>query len=474
MPTLEIKSSRGPGAALSARAGGTSSLPGSREFSKPTLQREAFTISRQLEYFTEKELRLQIGTDPEVWPLALTKELIDNALDATEAAGIAPIIEVTLDKDGVTVGDNGPGLPEHIIEQSLDYMVRVSDKLHYISPTRGQLGNALKCVWSAPFVRNGKQGQVTVGTGGKRYHIIVALDAISQRLKIEPVVTPCPEVKKGTIVKTWWGDGWQQAGSEDSFGSDCFYNLNITDTAGLLVGYALFNPHATFVLRDKIAGTDKTWRATATTFDKWMPSSPTSPHWYTVEQIEGLIGAYIGVERDGGRARTVREFVSEFSGLSGSQKQKAVTDAAGFTGMSLSAMVNGHGLDRDKTAKLLDTMKRESRAVKAAALGVIGEEHFRRSLRAMGASEESIRYVRKKCDEAPYVIEVGFGVKNTEESRTIITGVNFTPTLATPANEISTALSELRVDRHDPVIVAVHIAKPEARFTGRSKGHLEL
>jgi len=440
------------------------------ETARPTLQREPFILSRELEYFTEKELRLQIGTGPELWPLALTKELIDNALDATEGAGIPPVIEVTLDRDGITVGDNGPGLPENIIEQSLDYMVRVSDKLHYVSPTRGQLGNALKCVWAAPFVKNGKLGQVTVTTRGKQHHITVALDGISQRLKIEPVITPCPEAKTGTFVKTWWGKGWLEAGSED----EGFYNLNIKDSAGLLTGYALFNPHATFILRDKTKGKDRTWPPTARTFNKWLSSSPTSPHWYTVEQIEGLIGAYIGVERDGGRVRTVREFVSEFAGLSGSQKQKAVTDACGLTGTNLSALVNGQGLDHDKIAKLLDTMKRESRAVKAAALGIIGEEHFRHCLTVLGATAESIRYVKRKSDVVPYVIEVGFGVKSTEERRTIITGVNFTPTLETPANEIRTALASIRADSHDPVIVAVHITKPEARFINRGKGHLEL
>ncbi len=297
----------------------------------PQLKRETFIMSRELEYFTEKELRLQIGTGPELWPLALTKELFDNALDVTEGAGIPPVIEVALDQDGITVGDNGPGLPENIIAQSLNYMVRVSDKLHYVSPTRGQLGNALKCVWAAPFVKNGKLGEVTVTTRGKQYHITVALDGISQRLKIEPVITPCPEAKPGTFVKIWWGTGWLEASSE---GID-FYNLNVKDTAGLLAGYALFNPHATFILHDKIKGKVRTWQPTATTFNKWRPCSSTSPHWYTNEQIEGLIGAYIGVERDGGCTRTVREFVSEFAGLSGSQRQKAVTDGCGLTGHEL-------------------------------------------------------------------------------------------------------------------------------------------
>jgi DNA topoisomerase VI subunit B len=79
--------------------------------------------------------------------------LIDNALDACESApGGAPEIVVTLEPDAMTVADNGPGIPDHVIDRSLDYHIRVSDKKHYVAPTCGQLGNALKCIWGAPFV----------------------------------------------------------------------------------------------------------------------------------------------------------------------------------------------------------------------------------------------------------------------------------------------------------------------------------
>jgi DNA topoisomerase VI subunit B len=111
------------------------------------MKRTHFTTDRTLEFFTESELRTQMGCAKELWPLALAKELIDNALDACESApGGAPEIVVTLEPDAMTVADNGPGLPGHVIERSLDYSVRISDKNQYIAPTRGQLGNALKCV----------------------------------------------------------------------------------------------------------------------------------------------------------------------------------------------------------------------------------------------------------------------------------------------------------------------------------------
>ncbi|RPJ19272.1 MAG: hypothetical protein EHM35_20860, partial [Planctomycetaceae bacterium] len=58
------------------------------------LQREMFETSRLLEYFSANELSMQLGADPHRWGLLLLKELLDNALDACEAAGIAPEIAV--------------------------------------------------------------------------------------------------------------------------------------------------------------------------------------------------------------------------------------------------------------------------------------------------------------------------------------------------------------------------------------------
>src|SRR5262249_24997763 len=88
--------------------------------------RTGFTTSRVMEYFTEKELTLQIGHALRYWPLALLKEILDNALDACETAGVDPEIEVVLGDDFFSVQDNGSGLPESTLLLSLDYTVRVS------------------------------------------------------------------------------------------------------------------------------------------------------------------------------------------------------------------------------------------------------------------------------------------------------------------------------------------------------------
>jgi DNA topoisomerase VI subunit B len=176
--------------------------------SNAILTRTTFRTSRTLEFFSERELTMQLGVSRDRWALAILKELVDNALDATEQTDRPPVITINEDDEAHTlsVQDNGAGLPVDTLERSLDYTVRVSDKAYYVSPSRGQLGNALKCLWALPYVLSGyrQQGQVTVATAGVRYDVRVRVDHIAQ----EPVLTltpaPAPEVKSGTKVTIHW------------------------------------------------------------------------------------------------------------------------------------------------------------------------------------------------------------------------------------------------------------------------------
>jgi DNA topoisomerase VI subunit B len=172
------------------------------------LARTAFTTDRTLEFFSESELTTQMGYGRNLWPLVLVKELIDNALDACETTNKAPEITVTLEPDAITVTDNGPGIPPETVERSLDYHVRISDKKYYLSPTRGQLGNALKCVWAAPFVADGQHGIVEVEACGRHHLIQVSLDRIAQLPHIRHTIES--SVKNGTSVKIHW-DGVAKA-----------------------------------------------------------------------------------------------------------------------------------------------------------------------------------------------------------------------------------------------------------------------
>ena len=169
--------------------------------SKKILTREVFETSRELEYFSEKELRAQIGHDPSFWPIAILRELIDNSLDACEKTSIAPTIEIDIKDDFIIVSDNGTGIPIEIINKSLNYLSRVSDKAYYISPTRGQMGNALKVIYAAPFVTSGN-GYVEIGSHGELHHISITVDRIAGKPKINHSKTTF--VKNGTFIKIYY------------------------------------------------------------------------------------------------------------------------------------------------------------------------------------------------------------------------------------------------------------------------------
>jgi hypothetical protein len=90
---------------------------------KAVLRRETFTTSRLLEFFSEKELQMQIGFSRDGWAIALLKELIDNALDACEQAGVA----LNLESEQVEYGDTDPrdNLRERgATEEEIEFLVR--------------------------------------------------------------------------------------------------------------------------------------------------------------------------------------------------------------------------------------------------------------------------------------------------------------------------------------------------------------
>src|SRR3954447_17684090 len=100
------------------------------------LSRTTLVTSRLLDFASKKELTAQTGHEPGSWPLVILKELTDNCIDACEEAGIAPEIAITVNETGITIADNGPGIPAATIKSVLDYAVRVSSREAYVSPTR--------------------------------------------------------------------------------------------------------------------------------------------------------------------------------------------------------------------------------------------------------------------------------------------------------------------------------------------------
>ena len=106
----------------------------------------------------------------------VVKELLDNALDAAESAGSAPIIDIGTRTDDevtfVTVSDNGAGITPAVVADLCDFNMLVSDKARYRGPARGAQGNALKTLLGIPFAL-GVAEPVIIESAGIRHELQV-------------------------------------------------------------------------------------------------------------------------------------------------------------------------------------------------------------------------------------------------------------------------------------------------------------
>lgn len=432
------------------------------------LQRATFRTSRLLDFFSEKELVAQIGHQVAEWPLVAVKELIDNALDACEEAGAAPRIRVTVNERGITVTDNGPGMPPATVRSVLDYTVRASSREAYVSPTRGAQGNALKTLIGMPFALNPDIGAVLdIDAKGTRHVISCTVDRIRQEPKIEHH-TEAVKDGEGTDVRVRWPADLPRS---NLVGAKARFLQIVAD-------YAWLNPHLSLEL-EWFGERVLTVKATNPAWRKWKPSDPTSAHWYRPSDLERLIAAYVTHDRDHGRARTVREFIAEFRGLSGTAKQKAVLNATALAREPLTAFIADSGnLNSAKVRSLLTAMQAHSRPVKPQDLGIIGEEHFKQRFAAAGCEMESFAYQKvMENDGQPAVMELAFGWCPERDGRLLVTGVNWSAAIINPFRQLGgphgrsldTVLTSQRVAEDEPVIMVAHLAQPRVQYTDRGK-----
>jgi DNA topoisomerase VI subunit B len=421
--------------------------------------RATFTTSRLLDFFSEKELTAQTGHAPRQWPLVILKELVDNALDACEESGVAPEVEIMVDSTSITVVDNGGGIPAETVDGVFNYAVRVSSREAYIAPDRGAQGNALKTIVAMPFVLDGSTGRLAVTARGVRHEIEVSVDPIRQ----EPVIVHTQhsaDTGSGTRITVHWPPLQASLldGAHDRF-------LQIADD------YTWINPHLRLVAdwhgeRRITEPTDPSW-------PKWKPSDPTSPHWYTPAHLERLVAAYVTHEAHADM--TVREFVTEFRGLSGSAKTKAVLAQTGMARTNLADLANGQ-IDSTAIATLLEAMREHSRPVIPTKLGVIGRDHLAARMTDLGVEMDSFEYKKTLgvTDGVPWVVEFAFGWRPDLGYRRLVTGVNWSPGIGNPfrtmgkyGQSLDIVLQRQRAD--EDCVLVLHLACPRVAYTDRGK-----
>jgi DNA topoisomerase VI subunit B len=449
------------------------------------LTRVAFTVTRLMEFCSLRELQNQTGHSVHDWPLVVTKELTDNALDACEEAEFPPEIEVIVTPDSITVTDNADGFAPETIVAIRDYTVRVSSREAYVSPTRGAQGNALKTILAMAYVLDREctdievnadaVGVTVIESRGIRHRIEFRTDHVNSQPKITHTTTPCDR-KVGTAIKVSWPSKelLQYAEGRLKF---------------LVQSYLFFNPHLSLrgVWNGKpfvdLKATNRSWQ-------KWGPRDPTSPHWYTESRLARYLAAHVSRDRDLGYRRTVREFISEFRGLSGTAVQRKILAEVGCSHMSLAEFFGIERINDAGIAKLLAAMKRYSKPVKPKLLGVIGVDHLRQRLLAAGGNEETFKYERREGitnEGIPYLTEFAFALHRSAftpqniHGRVSITGANWSAAIENPfrvfgstGEGLESTLAKVRASANQPVICALHMASAYVQYADRGKSSIIL
>ncbi len=425
------------------------------------MTRTTFTVSRAAEFFSEKELQMQMGAGRSAWLPMLLKELIDNALDASEGAGALPCIEITATDDSISVSDNGPGIPANTVVGSLDYLSRTSSNNLYVSPTRGQLGNALKCLYAAGFVTHGR-GLVEISSRGILHRITVGFDEIRQEPTLEHEQQPIAH-NSGTVVKTTWPGAASELGGSD------FPVLQFTT-----VHFGLFNPHATFYLNGEAWA--QPLSASDLTFSKWKPNRSSPASWYYRHQFKQLLCAHLSAQPQ----MYVREFLKLFAGMSGSWAQAAVLESLKLQRTTITdAFTTGGEVADARVMAMHDSLVTYSgEQIKAKRLGVIGRDLLNRLANFGEVRPESTAYAKALVEDncRPFVAECWFAAHSDPDARgrTLLLGINNSIVRTMPSDLIRDVLEDNLVDPYDPVTVAIHIACPGFDYVDRGKSRIDF
>ena len=392
------------------------------------------------------------------------KELVENALDATETHGILPDIKLLIDivdrERGfirITVEDNGIGIPPSKVPYAF---ARVLYGSKYVErQTRGLFGLGVKAaVLYAQMTTNEPIIVETTPIGDdKRYRFVLKINI----KKNEPIVLEKKVLKAngkhGTRVAITIQGDWGRA-------------------RGKVLDYIarthVICPYASFYVRYP----DSNGRTKVLRFPRAsekLPPPPKEikphPHGVDVETFKHL------VEQARPGTTLLRFLTYYFSGVGENSARRFLQE------LGLSPKRSVKGLRRDEIVKIVHAMKRfKWRAPPSSALSPVGEENIIAGLRDMYKPEFAVAVTRppRVYRGHPFIVEVGLAYGGRIEPSN-------TPILLRFANKIPLLYDEgvdvtykavntiewrrYHVEFPAPLVVLVHIAGTKIPFHGLGK-----
>ena len=358
------------------------------------------------EFFTKN--RHLLGFDnPRKALLTCVKEAVDNALDASEEAGLLPEIEVKLEAVGVgdapapavsqatrfrvTVIDRGPGIVRDQIPRVFAKLLYGS-KFHRLRMSRGQQGIGISAAGMYGQLTTGKPVKIISRTGEKSpaHYFEVQIDT----KKNEPIILEKKQIE------------WEHhRGTQVSIELEGKYQKGRASVDEYMELSAISNPHATFVYRAPDGETKVYARSIG---ENPEPPKEIKPHPYGIE-----LGMLLKMLQD-----TKSHWLSGF--LSGDFSRVSTETAEEIC---KAAKLNAHMRPKDVLGNQAETLYKTIQATKLMApptncLSPIGEKAILAGLYKQIKGEFYTAVTRPPAVYRgnPFVIEVGLAYGRSPEA----------------------------------------------------------
>lgn len=447
---------------------------------KPPLSR-----SQVFEYVRLDGLQKLTSVSAHDWDLYILKELVDNALDADEAAGLSPSIHVVMSYGGLGLSiqvRNSSAFPLHAVPELFNFTRRSSVKDLYRLPTRGSQGNALKTLLGIPYALQYRFFEdyepevkpLTISTRDEAATLWLDIDELNETLSLRFEKEAATPLTLGTSVTVNLFQFIQQKPRTSA------------DLDRVARAYALWNPHASFKFEFVIREALYTFESTGdmTLQRKKEVQSPAPIGWYTFDRFKELQIAYLKYTA---RQELPDPSLDEMAGLFGMSAYPTGAWPGGATPLG-AFLRSGDGSQINKHWRILyDTLQAAPNAV-TRQLDKLGEAAMRR---LCGGEEDS--FFAYRCHESlsghqPYILEAAFSGRSQGE-RLILTGINqspayYDPFLITrfqlqedqePVRGLDQLLDRLEIGATPSVTLAVHLTSPAIEYSnyGKSTVHAE-
>lgn len=407
--------------------------------------------------FFEKNRHL-LGYDNKVKALLMiVKEGVDNALDATEEAGILPDIYVKVKETGnekyeIIIKDNGPGIVKKQIPRIFGKLLYGS-KFHRLKQNRGQQGIGISAATLYTQLTTGEPLEIVSSTGDGKIH--------KYKIKINV------RRNEPLIIESGVDEGVEWRGVQLRFLTEGMYREYKQSILEYLKETAISNPHANIVF-DSPSGRVEFRRGVES-----LPKEPKEikPHLHGVE-----LGILTRMLRETKARTLVSFFTSEFTKV-GRKTAKEICSKSG-----IEETRKPKGIKDEDVRKLLEVVK-DVKLMKPPTdcLSPLGNNVVKEGLRKELNPEwtDSVTRPPEVYRGWPFQIECGLAYGGSIQEPKLMRFANRVPLLYQQGDcAITKAITGVEWRRYglngkrfpeEPLSIFVHLVSVWVPFTSESK-----